>query len=164
MNIAKVDNDLPTIEDLVPMAMVVNHKVLHEFILLKYKEQTTSFTKRFKRWGNFPQINTLRQELTRLVNQGGDNSDKILRLQNQIQLLVDKDLTKAIQNKKNFRILEDEMPSTSFLNLGNSKIGYEEVMLIKKENWKRWNRKIHRNNKRPKDKRHIPQSIPENLC
>ena len=69
-----------------------------------------------------------------MVNQGGDNSDKILRLQNQIQLLVDKDLTKAIQNKKNFRILEDEMPSTSFLNLGNSKRGYKEVMLIKKEN------------------------------
>ena len=93
-----------------------------------------SFTKRFKLRGNSPQTSKRRQELTKLVNQGGENSERILRLENQIQLLVDKDLTKAIQNKKNFRILEDEMPSTSFLNLGNSKIGYEEVMLIKKEN------------------------------
>ena len=68
------------------------------------------------------------------VNQGGDNSDKILRLENQIQLLVGEDLTKALQNRKNSLILEDERPSKSFLNLENAKRGYNEVMLIKKEN------------------------------
>ena len=84
--------------------------------------------------GNSPEINKLRQELTMLINQGGENSDKILRLENQIQLLVDEDLTKALQNRKNFRILEDERPSKSFLNLENAKRGYNEVMLVKKEN------------------------------
>ena len=69
-----------------------------------------------------------------LVNQGGENSERILRLENQIQLLVDEDLTQALQNRKNFRILEDERPSKSFLNLENAKRGYNEVMLIKKEN------------------------------
>ena len=51
-----------------------------------------------------------------------------------MQLLVDEDLTKALQNRKNFCILEDERPSKSFLNLENSKRGYNEVILIKKEN------------------------------
>ena len=59
---------------------------------------------------------------------------EILRLEEQIQLLVDEDLTKALQNRKNFRILEDERPSKSFLNLENVKSGYNKVMLIKREN------------------------------
>jgi len=63
-----------------------------------------------------------------------DNSDKILRLENQIQLLVDENFTKALQNRKNFRILEDEKPSKSSLNLENSKRGCNKAMLIKKEN------------------------------
>ena len=72
------------VEDLVSMATVVSHKALHEFILLKCKEQTMSFTKRFKLRGNYPEISKLGQELTMLVNQGGDNSERILRLENQI--------------------------------------------------------------------------------
>ena len=34
------------------LAMVVNHKASHDFILLKCKEQTMVFTKRFKMRGN----------------------------------------------------------------------------------------------------------------
>ena len=64
------------------MATVVNHKALQEFIFLKCKEQTKSFTKRFKMRGNSPQIGKLRQELAMLVNQGGKNSERILRLEN----------------------------------------------------------------------------------
>ena len=71
-----------------------------------------------------------------LVNQGGENSERILRLENQIQLLVDEDLTQALQYRKNFCILEDKRPSKSFLNLENAKRVYNEVMLIKKENSK----------------------------
>ena len=70
--------------------------------------------------------------MTKLVNKSGDNSEEILRLQEQIQLLVDEDLTKALQKRKNFRILEDERPSKSFLNLENAKRGYNEAMLVKK--------------------------------
>ena len=94
-----------------------------------------AFTKKFKLRGNSPQINKLKTELTKLVNQrGGDKSDEILRVEEQIQLLVDEDLTKALQNRKNFRILEDERPSKAFLNHENTKRGYNEVMLVKKEN------------------------------
>ena len=38
---------LPDIEDLVNMATVVSKKVLHEFLLVKCKEQTIEFTKKF---------------------------------------------------------------------------------------------------------------------
>ena len=76
-----------------------------------------AFTKKFKLRGNSPQINKLKTELTKLVNQRGDKSEEILRVEEQIQLLVDEDLTKALQNRKNFRILEDERPSKAFLNL-----------------------------------------------
>ena len=69
-----------------------------------------------------------------LVNQGGENSERILRLEDQIQLLVDEDLTQALHNRKNFHIVEDDRPSKSFLNLENAMRGYNKVMLIKKEN------------------------------
>ena len=46
-NIAILDQSLPLVEGLVPMATVVNHKAIHELILQKCKEQTMSFTKRF---------------------------------------------------------------------------------------------------------------------
>ena len=36
-SIAILDQSLPTVENFVPMAMVVNHKALHKFILLKCK-------------------------------------------------------------------------------------------------------------------------------
>merc|ERR1712198_590053 len=103
-------------------------------ILQKCKEQTMTFTKKFKLRGNSPQINKLKTELTRLINNGGDNGEEILSLEDQIQLLTDEDVEKALQNRKNFRILEDERPTKSFLNLENAKRGYNEVMLIKKEN------------------------------
>lgn len=53
-DIAKLDHALPLVEDFVPMATVVNPKALHEFILLKCKEQTMPFMKRFKMRGNSP--------------------------------------------------------------------------------------------------------------
>ena len=93
-----------------------------------------TFTKKLRLRGNSPQINKLRQEFTTVVNQGGDNSERILRLKEQIQLLVAEDLTKALQNRKNFCVLEDESLSKSFLNLENAERGYNEVMLVKKEN------------------------------
>ena len=59
-NVTILDQSLPRVEDLVSMATVVNHKALHEFILLKCKEQTMSFTKRFELRGNSPQTSKLR--------------------------------------------------------------------------------------------------------
>ena len=70
-----------------------------------------TFTEWFKLRGNSPQISNLRQELTMLVNQGAENSERILRLENHIQLLVDEDFTQALQNRKSLHIFEDERSS-----------------------------------------------------
>ena len=67
-------------------------------------------------------MNKFRPELTFVIDE------------NQIQRLVDKDLIQTFQHRKNFSVLEDEMPSKSFLNLENAKRGYNEVKMIKKEN------------------------------
>ena len=40
----------------------------------------------------------------------------------------------ALKNRKNYSILEDERPSKAFLNLENAKKGYNEVILLNKDN------------------------------
>ena len=100
-NIPKLDHALPLVEDLVPMATVVNnHKALHEFILHKCKEQTLSYTKRLKMRGNSFQINRLRQEITMLVNQGGNNSDKFLDSRIRFNLYLKRNLQKPSSEQK----------------------------------------------------------------
>ena len=39
---------LPDVDDLVKMATEISKKALHEFLLVKCKEQTIEFTKKFK--------------------------------------------------------------------------------------------------------------------
>ena len=40
----------------------------------------------------------------------------------------------ALKNRKNYNILEDERPSKAFHNLENAKKGYNEVILLNKDN------------------------------
>ena len=47
---------LPNIEDLVDMATVISKKSLHEFLLVKCKEQKIEFTKKFKLRGMPPNL------------------------------------------------------------------------------------------------------------
>ena len=77
-----------------------------------------AFTKKFKLRGNYPQINKPKTELTKLVNQGGDNSEEILRVEEKIQLLVDEDLTKALQAKQE-NVDDSSEAIQDFLNSGN---------------------------------------------
>ena len=92
------------------------------------------FTKRFKLKGNTPKINKLKAELTTIINEGG-SSEEILNIERRIKELVDKDVVKkALKKRKNYNILEDERPSKAFLNLENSKCGYNEVIYLNKDN------------------------------
>ena len=52
------------------MAKVISKKALHEFLLVKCKEQTIELTKRFKLRG--------KAELTFVINEGGSNEDILL--------------------------------------------------------------------------------------
>ena len=115
------------------MATIVSKKALHEFLLVKCKEQTIEFTKKFKLRGNAPKIDKLKANLTRVMDEGG-NSEEILDIESQIRELVDEDVMSALKNRKNYSILEDERPSKAFLNLENAKKGYNEVILLNKDN------------------------------
>ena len=64
-NIEVMNNALPTIDDLVPMAKVVNQKALDEYALQKCKERTMYFTNKSKVRGNSPKINKLRANYLR---------------------------------------------------------------------------------------------------
>ena len=92
------------------MATVISKKALHEFLLVKCKEQTIEFTKRFKLRGNSPKINKLKAKLTRVIDEGG-SSEEILDIKSQMRELVDEDVMSALKNRKNYSILEDERPS-----------------------------------------------------
>ena len=89
---------LPAIEDLVGIATVISKKALHEFLLVKCKEQTIEFTKKFKLRGIAPKINRKKAELTRFIGLGG-NSEAILDIESQIRELVDEDVTNALENR-----------------------------------------------------------------
>ena len=47
---------LPEIDDQASMALELNHKVIHEYILQNCKEQTMAFRKSFKLKGNTPKV------------------------------------------------------------------------------------------------------------
>ena len=66
------------------MATEVKQKALHEFMLQKCKEQTIKFIHNFKIKGNTPKINKLKQEITSIINEGGNNSEEMLRIESQI--------------------------------------------------------------------------------
>ena len=104
------------------MVTVISKKILHEFLLVKCKEPTVEFTKSFKLRGNAPKIKKLKANLTRVIDEDG-SSEKKLVIKSQIRELVDEDVMSALENRKNYSILEDEMPSKAFLNLKNAKNG-----------------------------------------
>ena len=65
-------------------------------------------------------MNKLKDQLTTVTNEGG-SSEEILNIESKINELVDEDIVKALKNRKNYNILEDDRPSKKFLNLENAK-------------------------------------------
>ena len=90
---------LPDIEDLVNMATVISKKALHEFLLVRWREQTIEFTKKFKLRGNAPQMNKLKAKLMSFIDEGG-SSEEILDIKSQIRELVDEDVMLALKKRK----------------------------------------------------------------
>ena len=121
---------LPSIDNLVAMATVIIKKVLNEFLLTQCKDQTIKFTKKFRIKGNTLKMNKPKAELTSIINEVG-SSQEIINIERQIKELVDKNVAKALKNRKNYNILEDERPIKAFLNLVNTKGGYKKVILLK---------------------------------
>ena len=96
---------LPDVDDLVEMATEISQKALHEFLLVKCKEQMIEFTKKFKLRGNSPKINKLMAKLMKVIDESG-SSEEILNIESQMRELVDEDVMSALKNRKNYIILE----------------------------------------------------------
>ena len=71
--------------------------------------------------------------MTTVIDEGG-SSEEILDIKSHRKELVDEDVMLALKNRKSYSILEDERPSKGFLNLENTKKGYNEVILLNKDN------------------------------
>ena len=84
---------------------VISKKALHEFLLMKCKEQTMEFTKLFKSKENTPKISKLKAELTTVINEGG-SSEEMLDIENQIKELVDEDIVKDLKTEKSTTFLK----------------------------------------------------------
>ena len=56
----------------------------------------------------------------------GGSSEEILEIESQMRELIDEDVMKALKNRKNYSILEDERPIKAFWNLENAKKGYNK--------------------------------------
>ena len=81
------------------MATEICKKALHEFLLVKYKEQTIEYTKKFRLRGNTPKINKLKVNLRIVIDEGG-SSEEILDIESQIRELVDEDVMSALKTGK----------------------------------------------------------------
>ena len=62
------------------MATVFSKKALHEFLLIKWKEQTIEFTKNVKSRGYAAKIDKLKVILTKVIDEGG-SSEEILDIE-----------------------------------------------------------------------------------
>ena len=91
---------LPSIDVRVTMATKIKQKALNEFLLTECTEQSIN--------GTTPKMNKLKSELTSIINEEGNSKD-ILNIKSQIKELVDKVLAKALKNRKNYSVLEDEV-------------------------------------------------------
>ena len=66
---------MPIIDVLVTMATEIKQNALHNFLLNKWNEQTSEFTKKFKMKVTPLKINKLKAELTSTINEGGNIED-----------------------------------------------------------------------------------------
>ena len=97
---------------------------------MKLKEATLEFSKTLK-------VNTRKEELRKenelnnLINSDTINSERIQLLENEILQTELEHVSRELQFKENFTLLEDEKPSRNFLNLESTKGGYTEITILR---------------------------------
>jgi hypothetical protein len=129
MHLGMILSNEPTLDSLLKRPLAVSNATLHEFILHKLKQVTLSFSKTLKKTAK------LEEELNDLVNSNDpDSADKIRNLEEVLNLKEMEHLERELQIKENFTLLEDEKPTTNFLNLESTKGGYNEITTLRELN------------------------------
>jgi hypothetical protein len=94
--------------------LAVSNATLHEFILMKLKQVTLSFSKTLKK-NTKRETAKLEEELNDLVNSNDPNSAAIIRYLEEVLNRKEKEhLERELQFKENFTLLEDEKPTNFF--------------------------------------------------
>ena len=70
-------------------------------------------------------------ELNNLINSDTNNTERIQLLENEILQTELEHVSRELQFKENFTLLEDEKPSRNFLNLESTKGGYNEITILR---------------------------------
>ena len=122
----------PTNEELLDDDLTISKPAMLEYVLLQMKTNTINFMKHHR----ITQENTekhLKEELQTLINEDIDDGNlaQIVSTQHQIEELETKKLYDILSKNKNYRLLDDERPTKTFLNLENSKGGYSEITRLR---------------------------------
>ena len=122
----------PTNEALLSRPLSISKPQLLEFILLKIKNDTITYSSR----KNAQHQNTeaeLKGRLQELISEpeSDENTFHIHETQTKLDNLETKLLYNTLSKKANFNLLENERPSKSFLSMENSKQGYSEITKLR---------------------------------
>ena len=118
----------PTNEALLSRQLSISKPQLLEFILLKIKEDTITYSSRESARYKNAEVE-LKSTLQELISEpeSDENTLHIHEIQSKLDNLETKLLFNTLSKKANFNLLENERPSKSFLSMENSKQGYSEI-------------------------------------
>ena len=125
----------PTNEELLENELEISKPALLEYVLLQMKTNTINFIKHTKKTTENEE-KKLKEELQTLITEDMDdeNLEQILKTEYQLKELETKKLYDILSRNKNYRLLEDERPTKTFLNLEGSKAGYSEITRLRIKN------------------------------
>ena len=107
---------------------------LHEEVLKGIQEVTINFSKALK---SDTKLSTsdLKRKLGELIDTNVDNINKeqIKETEDAINQIEQEWLKTILVNDERYALLDDEKPSKAFLNMENSKGGYSNIVLLKRD-------------------------------
>ena len=125
----------PTNEELLEKELTISKPALLEYVLLQMKTNTINYLKSHT-LAQKDQENQLKEELQTLITEdmGDENLEQILVTQQKLKDLETKKIYDVLSKSKNYKLLDDERPTKTFLNLESSKAGYSEITKLRIKN------------------------------
>ena len=122
----------PTNEELLAKELTISKPALLEYVLLQMKTNTINYLK-IHTTAQKDQEKQLKEELQQLITEdiGDTNLEQILATEHKIKDLETKKIYDVLSKSKNYKLLDDERPTKTFLNLESSKAGYSEITKLR---------------------------------
>ena len=125
----------PSNKELLENTLTISKPALLEYVLQQMKTDTITYTKNHNTAQNNAE-NELKEELQTLLSEvnSDENIEQITATQAKINDLETKKLFDILSTNMNYKLLEDERPTKTFLNLENSKSCYSEITRLRVKN------------------------------